>query len=251
MRLVFEACSFAGSLVGLGIDNVNRIALEAQSRGNPMEFTSLERHMLFVSAWSIVDQIHTFGSLVHSSSDLIKLDVAQLNPFLYSARKLRNGMDHAPQNLRKKGNLIGTKQTPSLFGVITINKIDPEDCSNGMIDHLTVLCVIGGSAFESASFSLQPAHEAFTSAPSVLPFDNFMLHAYGLVLNLSRAAVAVSSVITAISAAVESLWETTIKKHVEKNEVNATELSKPRAGNCTIVAVAAFDPMPFNVKVVT
>lgn len=205
---------------------------------------------MFLYAWSIVDQIHVFSSLVRNNTDIITVHVSLLKLILISSRNLRNAMDHVPENLKKKGNILTKKvQTPTLLGVITFNKIGNEDYADGMINHLNVVCVFGSTFLNDGRFNFQPAVEAFKTNQSVLPLDHFLLHAFGHVLNLSIAAAVLASVVSGIDTSVKNHWDKIVRPKVEKEGTNVDELSTRRLGGSTVIGLAQFAPVPFDTKV--
>ena len=243
-RMTLEALGISASIVELNIRELRAIVLNVVSRATDHEdvlHTDDEHTRSFLHAWSIVDHLHTVGSLVKASHDFIKLDADSLLSHCAIASKLRNWMDHAPQNI--KGNISKKAKLPSLLGAISFAWLrEGVDFAQGFLSSPRVVITFGSGLHQQLNLdpmlSLRPLQ---SGKQTMLPCDHFVLYASDLHLNLSEASAMVCEFINRVSAAVEEICKEKARQLLSETGRPYEEFMEPPPGRTTLVVTLNLD----------
>ena len=243
-RMTLEALGISVSIVALGIKELRAIALDAVSRvkdNEAVELTDDERTRSFLHAWSIVDHLHTVGSLLHAGRDFIKLDVDPLLRRCATASKLRNKMDHAPQNI--KGTIATAAKLPSLLGAISFAWLrEGVDYAEGFLSSGCVVITFGAGLHQGLGIDPMLSLNAVARGnPTMLPCDHFVLYAFNLHLDLSEASTMVLAFIDALSAAVEEGCKEKARQLSRETGRPYEDFMEPPIGRTTLVVTLNLD----------
>jgi hypothetical protein len=243
-RMTLEALGISASIVALDMKELRAIALNVVSRAKDHEdvlHTDDERTRSFLHAWSIVDHLHTVGSLLKASHDFIKLDADSLLRHCAIASDLRNWMDHAPQNI--KGNISKKAKLPSLLGAISFAWLrEGVDFVQGVLSSARVVITFGAGLHQQLKLDLMLSLKPIESGKqTMLPCDHFVLYASDLHLNLSEASAMVCEFINTMSAAVEEICKEKARQLSSETGRPYEEFMEPPPGRTTLVATLNLD----------
>jgi hypothetical protein len=198
-RLNLEAMVFASDLLALAFHTIKRILLHYGT--NIEKISEVDRSLLFLNVWTIVDQLHVLRQLV---------DKRRMGPTtkkfyddFESATLLRHRMDHLHRQI---GNIANQKgRRPPIFGSLSFFLVTADEDGTSLRDKVVrqglIVTITSGTA-PTGKASLPAPNPAGKSIDS--PIGLFSFTAFDQTLDLEGGVIAAHAWMCGISEDIEN-----------------------------------------------
>lgn len=205
-RISYESIALATQIIEINFADLVELSQRCFHR-NPQapEFDSMDRARLFSLAWSIVDQVDLLRQLVHFERR--NIDLVSARAFMEAAtvaNTLRNWMDHLPGRI--SAYIEKKKKMPPAHGALSFTFVSPDLVSRdggpvpvADVPEYRAVVVLSTSMHRA----LQVEGEPIRYNEFEVPFDHFVLQAFGEHLSLSKIVALASAFCDDLGARVE------------------------------------------------